>query len=138
LLYARKWCAITSDAECTLTDTGNKPTPIPGGTEIPAKGHLILLTTIDLSSYAGGINSVSVKNGKVAGALQAADKTQQVTVAVFDTSTYALLGIANVGALPDRVTFSPDGKFIITAYEGEAKDDCSYDPVCSLLFIVLP
>lgn len=100
--------------------------------------NLSLLTTIDLSPYGGGINSVAVKNGKVAGALQAADKTQQGTVVVFDTTTYALLGIAKVGALPDMLTFSPDGKFILTADEGEAKDDYSYDPVGSVSIIALP
>lgn len=100
--------------------------------------NLSLLTTIDLSPYAGGINSVAVKNGKLAGALQGVDKTQQGTVVVFDTSTYALLGIAKVGALPDMLTFSPDGKFILTADEGEAKDDYSYDPVGSVSIIALP
>jgi len=99
---------------------------------------LSLLTTIDLSPYAGGINSVAVKNGKLAGALQGVDKTQQGTVVVFDTSTYALLGITKVGALPDMLTFSPDGKFILTADEGEAKDDYSYDPVGSVSIIALP
>jgi len=100
--------------------------------------NLSLLTTIDLSPYAGGINSVAVKNGKLAGALQAVDKTQQGTVVVFDTTTYALVGIATVGALPDMLTFSPDGKFILTADEGEAKDDYSYDPVGSVSIITLP
>lgn len=100
--------------------------------------NVSLLTTIDLSPYGGGINSVSVKNGKLAGALQATDKTQQGTVVVFDTTTYELLGIAKVGALPDMLTFSPDGKFILTADEGEAKDDYSYDPVGSVSIIALP
>lgn len=99
---------------------------------------LSLLTTIDLSPYGGGINSVAVSNGKVAGALQAVDKTQQGTVVVFDTTNYTLLGIAKVGALPDMLTFSPDGKFILTADEGEAKDDYSYDPVGSISVISLP
>lgn len=100
--------------------------------------NVSLLTTIDLSPYAGGINSVAVKNGKLAGALQGVDKTQQGTVVVFDTTTYALLGIAKVGALPDMLTFSPDGKFILTADEGEAKDDYSYDPVGAVSIIALP
>jgi DNA-binding beta-propeller fold protein YncE len=100
--------------------------------------NLSLLTTIDLSPYGGGINSVAVKNGKLAGAIQATDKTQQGTVVVFDTTTYELLGIAKVGALPDMLTFSPDGKFILTADEGEAKDDYSYDPVGSVSIIALP
>lgn len=100
--------------------------------------NLSLLSTIDLSPYGGGINSVSVSNGKLAGALQAVDKTQQGTVVIFDTTSYELLGIAKVGALPDMLTFSPDGKFILTADEGEAKDDYSYDPVGSVSIIALP
>jgi DNA-binding beta-propeller fold protein YncE len=100
--------------------------------------NLSVLTYIDLSPYGGGINSVSVSNGKVAGALQAVDKTQQGTVVIFDTTSYELLGIAKVGALPDMLTFSPDGKFILTADEGEAKDDYSYDPVGSVSIITLP
>jgi DNA-binding beta-propeller fold protein YncE len=106
--------------------------------DLAVPANVSLLTTIDLSPYAGGINSVSVKNGKLAGALQGVDKTQQGTVVVFDTTTYALLGIAKVGALPDMLTFSPDGKFILTADEGEAKDDYAYDPVGSVSIIALP
>ena len=99
---------------------------------------LAFVKSIDLSPYGGGINSVAVKNGMLAGALQAVDKTQQGTVVVFDTATNELLGIAKVGALPDMLTFSPDGKFILTADEGEAKDDYSYDPVGSVSIITLP
>jgi DNA-binding beta-propeller fold protein YncE len=106
--------------------------------DLAVPANVSLLTTIDLSPYAGGINSVSIKNGKLAGALQGVDKTQQGTVVVFDTTTYALLGIAKVGALPDMLTFSPDGKFILTADEGEAKDDYAYDPVGSVSIIALP
>lgn len=100
--------------------------------------NLSLLGSIDLSPYGGGINSVSVNNGKLAGALQAVDKTQQGTVVIFDTTSYELLGITKVGALPDMLTFSPDGKFILTADEGEANDDYSYDPVGSVSIIALP
>jgi len=35
------------------------------------------------------------------------------------------------------LTFSPDGKFILTADEGEAKDDYSYDPIGSVSIIAL-
>ena len=103
---------------------------------VPA--NLAFVKSIDLSPYGGGINSVSVKNGMLAGALQATDKTQQGTVVVFDTATDKLIGIAKVGALPDMLTFTPDGKFILTADEGEAKDDYSYDPIGSVSIIALP
>src|SRR5690606_6650315 len=36
--------------EWSLKDTGNNPMPIPGGTEIPAKGHIILLPGVAASA----------------------------------------------------------------------------------------
>ena len=47
---------------------------------------------------------------------------------VFDTTTYSLIKQITVGALPDMITFSADGKFILTANEGEPNDDYSKDP----------
>lgn len=84
---------------------------------------------IDLTSYEGAANSVSVFDGKLAVALEStANKQGNGKVVVFNTSDYSLIKQVTVGALPDMITFSPDGKYIMTANEGEPNTDYSQDP----------
>ena len=84
---------------------------------------------IDLAAYEGAANSVSVFDGKLAVALEStANKQGNGKVVVFNTSDYSLIKQVTVGALPDMVTFSPDGKYIMTANEGEPNTDYSQDP----------
>ncbi|RUT71399.1 alkaline phosphatase [Flavobacterium cupreum] len=84
---------------------------------------------IDLTPYEGASNSVSVYDGKLAVALESTvNKQGNGKVVVFNTSDYSLIKQITVGALPDMVTFSPDGKFIMTANEGEPNTDYSQDP----------
>jgi DNA-binding beta-propeller fold protein YncE len=73
---------------------------------------------IDLSSYGGGPNSVAVKNGIVAVAVQADIKTDDGSVLFFDANGL-FLGQVTVGALPDMLTFTADGQKILVANEGE-------------------
>jgi len=95
------------------------------------------LATIDISYYGAGVNSVAVSNGKLAAAIESGVKTDTGVVAMFNTSSYELEMIAAVGALPDMVTFSPDGKLIITADEGEPSEDYKIDPLGSVSIIEL-
>ncbi|GAA3768718.1 choice-of-anchor I family protein [Flavobacterium ginsengiterrae] len=84
---------------------------------------------IDLAAYEGAANSVSVFDGKLAVALESTtNKQANGKVAVFNTSDYSLIKQVTVGALPDMITFSPDGKYIMTANEGEPNTDYSLDP----------
>ncbi len=76
-----------------------------------------LVTTLD--PPGGEINSVAIKNGVAAVAVAATTKTNPGLVAFYSTTTLALLGQVNVGALPDMVTFTPDGQRVLTANEGE-------------------
>lgn len=84
---------------------------------------------IDLTPYEGASNSVAVFDGKLAVALESIiNKQGNGKVVIFNTSDYSMIKEVTVGALPDMVTFSPDGKYIITADEGEPNTDYSQDP----------
>lgn len=88
---------------------------------------------IDLTPY-GFVNSVAVKNGLVAVALAAPKKQDNGSLVIFDLNGKHLTTFT-VGALPDMVTFSPDGNTILVANEGEPSDDYSNDPEGSISLI---
>jgi YVTN family beta-propeller protein len=86
----------------------------------PAQPALLQsITMASLWAGAGAANGVAVHGGMVALAVQAIDKTQPGRLIVLRASDYAVLGTATVGALPDMVTFTPDGKTLLLANEGE-------------------
>ena len=89
--------------------------------------------SIDMKPY-GSANSVAVKNGLLAVAVQADLKQENGSVIVFNTAGKHL-NTFGVGALPDMVTFSPDGKHILVANEGEPSDDYAIDPEGSITLI---
>ncbi|MBP6002140.1 MAG: choice-of-anchor I family protein [Pyrinomonadaceae bacterium] len=76
------------------------------------------LFSIDLSPYGRAANSVDVKNGIVAAAVEANVKTDNGKVVFFDTSGNYLNDVP-AGALPDMLTFTPNGDRILVANEGE-------------------
>lgn len=83
------------------------------------------------------INSVAVYNGLVAVAIQAPDKTDNGYVAIYKASDLSKLAHVEVGALPDMLTFTPDGKALLVANEGEPSDDYQIDPNGSVSVITL-
>lgn len=89
---------------------------------------------IDASAVLAGaeINSVAVSNGLVAVAIQAPVKTDPGRVALYRASDLQLLGSATVGAQPDMVSFTPDGRTVLLANEGEPSDDYQVDPEGSI------
>ncbi|MFC3688318.1 choice-of-anchor I family protein [Aquipuribacter hungaricus] len=66
-----------------------------------------------------GANSVAVAGGRVAVAEQAADVQAPGSVSFFDAATLARLSAVTVGSLPDMLTFTPDGRTLLVANEGE-------------------
>lgn len=68
---------------------------------------------------AGPINSVAVYNGVVAVAVEAVPKTNPGRVVLLRADNLAVLANVTVGALPDMLTFSPDGRWLLVANEGE-------------------
>jgi hypothetical protein len=77
-----------------------------------------LVSSIDLAPFGGAVNSVAVKNGLLAVALASASPTTPGNVVVFGTDG-VVRRIFAAGVLPDHVSFSPDGNFILSANEGE-------------------
>lgn len=75
----------------------------------------VLVQAIPLS---GKPNSVAVHRGVVAVALEGTQKTDPGSVKFFNTSGM-LLNQLTVGALPDMLTFSPNGRWLLVANEGE-------------------
>jgi hypothetical protein len=83
---------------------------------------------ISVTPFGGAVNSLTVHDGKLAAAIQAIDKQANGKVVVFKTSDYSKIAEVTVGALPDMITFSPDGKYILTANEGEPNTTYTNDP----------
>jgi hypothetical protein len=79
----------------------------------------VKVSTISVSAMGAGVNSVAIQNGIVAVAIEATVKTSPGTVAFYRASDLSLLSSATVGALPDMVAFTPDGKNLLVANEGE-------------------
>ncbi|PSR55849.1 hypothetical protein AHMF7605_21275 [Adhaeribacter arboris] len=92
-----------------------------------------LIKSIDMSPY-GGITSVAVRNGVVAVASPNADEQQNGSVVFFNTNGDFQKKVT-VGALPDMITFTPDGKKILTANEGQPNDEYTLDPEGSISII---
>jgi hypothetical protein len=86
-----------------------------------------------------GANSVDVRHGVVAVAQQADDKTDPGTVAFFDAATLTRTGDVTVGALPDMVTITDNGRYALVANEGEPEGYCEgqVDPEGSISVIDL-
>ena len=82
-------------------------------------------------------NSVSVFNGTVAVAIQASVKTDNGKVEFYNAATLAKISSVNVGALPDMLTFTPDGKAVLVANEGEPNVGYTIDPIGSISVIDL-
>jgi len=100
--------------------------------------NVSILDSIDVSGK-GGVNSVAVKNGIVAAAIEGSSARERGVIRTFTTDG-VLLNEFQAGFLPDMVTFTPDGKTLLVANEGELEDSDdpdSFDPEGSITIIDL-
>jgi len=97
-----------------------------------------LVNTINLVPYGDGVNSVAAKKGLVAVAVEADPKQDPGKVVFFDSDGNYLHDVT-VGALPDMVTFTNNGKKVLVANEGEPDNYCTgnNDPEGSISIIDL-
>ena len=93
---------------------------------------------IDVSLYGAAANSVAVHEGIVAVAVEADPKQAPGSVAFFNADG-GFLSVVMVGALPDMLTFTPSGQYVLVANEGEPNGYCrsgnSNDPEGSVSVI---
>lgn len=79
-----------------------------------------LIGHIDTTAF-GSINSVAIHNGIAAFAIESTvDRTAPGVIKFFDTTTRSLsagINSVTVGALPDMLTFTPDGSKLLVANE---------------------
>ncbi|MEM7065494.1 MAG: choice-of-anchor I family protein [Cyanobacteria bacterium P01_B01_bin.77] len=104
-------------------------------------GAPAFVTSIDLTNPAniggfesGSVNSVAFSNGILAAAIEAETAQDNGIIAFFDAQGN-FKNKFDVGALPDMVTFTPNGDKVLVANEGEPKDDYTVDPVGSVSII---
>lgn len=93
-----------------------------------------LISQIDVTLYGGSVNSVAAHDGVVVAAVANVTRTLPGAAVFFDTDG-TFISQVTVGALPDMVTFTPDGNSVLVANEGEPSDDYLTDPEGSISII---
>jgi hypothetical protein len=92
-----------------------------------------------ISGLGGAPTSVaSNNNGVIAVAIERESTLDNGKVLLYKADDLTLIESVEVGRLPDMVTFTPDGKKILVANEGEPNDDWSDDPEGSVSIIDYP
>ncbi|MBC6993992.1 choice-of-anchor I family protein [Neolewinella lacunae] len=93
------------------------------------------ISQLDMTVYGSAITSVAVRNGLVAVSVDAGDfATGRV---IFLDTDGAFINEVTVGSLPDHLSFTPDGNFVLTANEGQPSDDYTTDPEGSVSIVDL-
>lgn len=139
-----------TSAEITAFDPGSKRLFVVNGAlgtvdvldlKDPASPKLISsIAASSLGANLGAVNSVAVHQGIVALAVEANPKQANGIVSWVRASDLTVLGTDTVGALPDMLTFSPDGKHLLVANEGEPSSygqTDSVDPEGSISLIAV-
>ncbi|MDV6031775.1 MAG: DNRLRE domain-containing protein [Phycisphaera sp. RhM] len=114
---------VTSDAGLQVVDLADPANPV-------------WLSTIQPTAEGASdnaITSVAVnQTGVVAVAVPGSDPQAPGSVFFYNAADTSYLGSVIVGALPDQLTFAPDGTRLLVANEGEASSDGTTDPVGSV------
>ena len=104
---ARAYVTNATAERIDILDLSNPASPTKVG-EIPLSA---------LPGY-GNVNSVAVRDGLVAVAVQNVDGGEAGFVVLYDAAG-VLIKTITVGVLPDQLTFSPDGNLLLVANEAE-------------------
>lgn len=117
----RVYISGATEAKVWIVDISNPAAPVKVG-------------ICDCSTLGGSVNSVAVYGNVVAIAVEGFVKTDAGKVALFDLNGNFIKAVT-VGALPDMLTFTHDGKFVLTCNEGEPNDSYTIDPEGSVSIV---
>ncbi|CAH0173976.1 choice-of-anchor I family protein [Roseomonas sp. CECT 9278] len=123
--------SVALDAEVAAYDSGTGLIFVigPDGVDAIDAATGVIRGTLDTSAL-GNVNSVAVKDGVVALAIESEPKTDPGKVVIADVvrsgdtvtitaRDFGGTGYVTVGAQPDQIGFTPDGTKLLTANEGE-------------------
>jgi hypothetical protein len=110
---------VTGGDDMEILDISNPITPT-------------LVTTVTIGE--GGANSVAVSDGYVAVAVANSDTQADGFVNFYDLDGTFVVSVT-AGALPDMITYTPDGQSILVANEGEPNADYDNDPEGSITIV---
>ncbi len=102
-------------------------------TNLTAAPRVNVATSVNGGGFtAGGVQSLDISGNLLAIAVQSSPKTNAGVIAFYTldsagTATY--LKKVTVGSLPDGVAFSPDGKYLVVANEGELSSTFMTDTI---------
>jgi hypothetical protein len=93
-----------------------------------------LLFSVPITTY-GNINSVAVRNGIVAVAIENSTNPQDSGKVVFMNKDGLFINQVTVGMMPDMIKFNQAGNKVLTANEGEPNNAYTVDPDGSISII---
>jgi hypothetical protein len=102
-------------------------------TNLTAAPRVNVATSVNGGGFtAGGVQSLDVSGNLLAIAVQSSPKTSAGVIAFYSldsAGTATFLKKVTVGSLPDGVAFSPDGKYLVVANEGELSNTFMTDAI---------
>ena len=95
------------------------------------------ITRLDALDLSGGdVTAVAIHGDMVAASIKGGAADAPGMVKIFDSAGKEMASF-ETGPLPDNLAFSPDGRYLLTANEGEPSDDYNVDPEGSFTLIDL-
>jgi hypothetical protein len=126
----------TTEVGNPITDTSLSSTAFTFLSEVQVALNNNQVETITL----GAANSIAIFENTLAIAVEALNKTDSGAVLFYQLNNQGagtFIKAVKVGALPDMVTFSPDGTKVLIANEGEPNSDYTIDPEGSISIVNL-
>jgi hypothetical protein len=122
----RIFAVNAKDASVDVLDASDPADPVKvGSIDVAAT----LAADPSFSGSVAGANSVAVHRGLVAVAVEADPKTDPGWAAFYRADDLTLQGWVPAGALPDMITFTPNGRMVLVANEGEPNSYGAADSV---------